>query len=129
MPADEPTLPSEVTPEVGLFDRFASACSRFVSRAPFFAICVIMVVVWLPSYFLFGDIENWQLVINTTTTIITFLLVALLQNGERRSDQATQHKLNAIANGLSDLLSAEGHDDDAKELDAAVGLEDRETST
>jgi low affinity Fe/Cu permease len=128
MPEDEPTLPTEVTPEVGLFDRFASACTRFVSRAPFFAICVAMVFLWLPSYFLFGDPDTWQLVINTATTIVTFLLVALLQNGERRSDQATQHKLNAIANGLSDLLAAAGHDADAEELNAAVGLEDRETS-
>lgn len=129
MPADEPTLPTEVTPEVGLFDRFASACSRFVSQAPFFAICVAIVIIWVPSYLIFRDVETWQLIINTATTIVTFLLVALLQNGERRSDQATQHKLNAIASGLSDLLSAGGHDEDAKELDAAVGLEDRETSS
>lgn len=129
MPADEPTLPTEVTPEVGLFDRFASASSRFVSQAPFFAICVAIVIIWVPSYLIFRDVETWQLIINTATTIVTFLLVALLQNGERRSDQATQHKLNAIATGLSDLLAAEGHDNDARELDAAVGLEDRETSS
>jgi low affinity Fe/Cu permease len=72
-------------------------------------------------------------VINTATTIVTFLLVALLQNTEARADEAVQHKLNAIADALADLmgeLSEEhvelrGHRD---ELTAAVGLEDRESS-
>lgn len=122
-------MPSEVTPEVGFFDRFAAVASRFVSRAWFFALCVTMIALWAPSYFLFGDVDTWQLVINTVTTIITFLLVALLQNAQQRSDQATQHKLNAIATGLADLLDQEDSTNRAAgELRAAVGLEDRESS-
>ena len=57
-----------------------------------------------PTYFLVGNFDTYQLIINTPTTIITFLLVALLQNTQKRSEQAIQHKLNAVANGLADLM-------------------------
>jgi Low affinity iron permease len=80
--------------------------------------------------------DKYQLEINTTTTIITFLLVALLQNSQTRDDQATQHKLNALADGLADLMthvSDRAGDDtlrrDIAELRAAVGLEDRESTS
>ena len=63
----------------GTFDRFAARASDFVSEAVFFLACVLLVVVWLPSYFVFRDVDTWQLVINTATTIVTFLLVALLR--------------------------------------------------
>lgn len=71
------------------------------------------------------------MIINTATTIITFLLVALLQNTQTRNDMATQHKLNAIADGLADLMKHVGQDDarvarDIRELRTAVGLEERE---
>jgi hypothetical protein len=56
----------------GTFDRFAAHASDFVSEAVFFLACVLLVVVWLPSYFVFRDIDTWQLVINTATTIVTF---------------------------------------------------------
>jgi low affinity Fe/Cu permease len=122
---------SEVSEQMSLFDRFADHASKVVSRAPFFAFCVLLVVVWLPSYFAFGSIDIWQLVINTITTIVTFLLVALLQNSQTRADQALQQKLNAIAEGLAELMAADkakglGHE--IKELRAAVGLEERESA-
>jgi low affinity Fe/Cu permease len=125
------TDPSDVSPTLTLFDRFADHASRVVSRAPFFAFCVLLVVVWLPSYFAFGNIDTWQLVINTITTIVTFLLVALLQNSQTRADQALQQKLNAIAEGLAKLMAADkakGLGREIKELRAAVGLEQRESA-
>lgn len=123
------TFPTEVDGNVGPFDRFADGASRFVSRAPFFAACVLLVIIWAPSYFLIKDLDTWQLVINTGTTIVTFLLVALLQNTQYRSDLALQQKLNAIAEALADLMDQwEDLDVDQDELRAAVGLEDRETS-
>ena len=77
--------------------------------------------------------QTYQLQINTLTTIVTFLLVALLQNTQTRADAAVQHKLNAIADALADFMSnaAESADSDElrqdlKELRAAVGLEERE---
>jgi hypothetical protein len=129
-------MPSEVSSRVGFFDRFAGAAALVASRALFFAFCVAMVVVWAPSYFLFGNVDTWQLVINTATTIITFLMVALLQNSQTRADQAVQHKLNALADGLADLMAHMSGDDhrrdlqkDLKELREAVGLENRESTS
>jgi Low affinity iron permease len=119
-----------------LFDRFAGRSADFVSRAPFFTFCVLLVVLWAPTYFLVGNFDTYQLLINTPTTIITFLLVALLQNTQKRSEQALQHKLDAVADGLGDLMEHFAANDDperraAKEdlagdiedLRAAVGLE------
>ncbi|MFD4957670.1 low affinity iron permease family protein [Microbacterium sp. NPDC058389] len=115
--------------ELGWFDRFATAASKFVSRAWFFACCVLLVVVWAPSILIFRDLDTWQLIINTLTTIVTFLLVALLQNTQERADAATQDKLNAIADSLSHLMSAQGLEREAAELRDAVGLEKRESSS
>jgi low affinity Fe/Cu permease len=121
-------MPSDVDSTVGWFDRFASSAAKLVSRAWFFAFCLLLVVVWAPSIVLLHSISVWQLLINTATTIITFLLVALLQNTQERSDNAIQGKLNAIADALSDFMTAQGLDKDAAELRSAVGLEDRESS-
>jgi low affinity Fe/Cu permease len=130
-------LPSSVSDQLGLFDRFATAVGRLVSRAPFFAAAVAIVVAWLiegavlvatkgPSAFL--D-QTYQLQINTVTTVITFLLVALLQNTQARDNIAIQDKLNAVAEGLSELMDhvqSEEKDqmrDAIRELRDAVGLE------
>lgn len=133
---NEEDMPSSVTGEVSFFDKFASAASKFASRPWFFAICVSLVLIWAPSYFLIQDVDTWQLIINTATTIVTFLMVALLQNSQRRSDEATQHKLNAIADGLADFMESMAHDsaksadlrEDLQELRRAVGLEHRESA-
>jgi hypothetical protein len=112
----------------GTFDRFAARASDFVSEAVFFLACVLLVVVWLPSYFVFGDIDTWQLVINTATTIVTFLLVALLQNSQRRNELAMNAKLDALADGLADLMEGIAPQNaklqsDMRELRTAVGIE------
>ena len=127
-------MPSDVSQRVGVFDRFAGHASQLVARASFFSFCVVLVVLWLPTYFVLGSVDTWQLIINTVTTIITFLMVALLQNSQTRSDQALQHKLNAIADALADLMSHQAGvpdtnlERDLKDLRAAVGLERRESS-
>lgn len=138
-------LPSEVSSRVGFFDRFAGLAARLASRAPFFAFCLLLVVMWLiqgaalivskGGVHAFLDAQ-YQLEINTTTTIITFLMVALLQNSQTRTDQATQHKLNAIADGLADLMDHMASqypdsslDHDMMELRAAVGLETKESTS
>lgn len=132
-PQQQATLPSDVTENLSVFDRFATRASAFVSLPWFFLLCVVLVVLWAPSILLLGDIDTWQLIINTITTIVTFLLVALLQNTQKRADDAVQHKLNAIADGLSDLMGTltEEHPNlrrDRDELRDAVGLEDRESA-
>ena len=113
------------------FDRFAEASTDFVSRGVFFVACLLLVVVWVPSYFVFRNVDTWQLIINTATTIVTFLLVALLQNSARRSDRAIHHKLDALADGLADLMEHQVSGDaadlqhDIDDLKQAVGLERR----
>ena len=76
----------------GYFDRFAQRSAELVSKAPFFTLCVLLVIVWAPTIVLV-NFDTWQLLINTPTTIITFLLVALLQNTQRLGEQAIQKKL------------------------------------
>lgn len=125
-------LPSQVQGRPSLFDRFATKAEAFVSKAWFFALCVLLVLLWAPSILLFQNLDTWQLVINTATTIITFLLVALLQNTQRRANDAVQHKLNAVALGQAALLD-ENADRAAiqrarDELLTAVGLENNEHS-
>lgn len=125
--------PSDVSGRIGIFDRFATAASNVASRAVFFVLCLALVGLWAPSILLLHDVDTWQLIINTATTIITFLMVALLQNTQTRSDHAVQHKLNAIADAIATLMSHEGGNrdglhDDVSELRKAVGLEERESS-
>jgi low affinity Fe/Cu permease len=114
-----------------VFDRFAWSTANFVSRAPFFAFCMALVIAWVPSYPLVRNFDTWQLLINTPTTILTFLLVAVLQNSQRRTEQALQDKLDALADGMADLmehfLPSEGDKDedlamDVRSLRQAVGL-------
>lgn len=112
----------------GTFDRFATATDKWTSKAWFFLACVLLVLIWAPSYLLVKDIDTWQLLINTPTTVITFLLVALQANTSKRADAAAQEKLNAIADGLADMMEDLDITRHARDLREAVGLEDRETS-
>ncbi|MGH3426619.1 MAG: low affinity iron permease family protein, partial [Mycobacteriales bacterium] len=93
----------------------------------------LIVVIWVPSFFVIGSLDTWQLIINTATTIVTFLMVSLLQNTQSRADAAVQDKLNAIARGLSDLMHvSKKHNPELEkalnELHAAIGVEDREST-
>jgi hypothetical protein len=131
---DPPIMPSDVSTRVGFFDRFAGWASGIVGRAAFFTFCVVLVVLWAPTILILREVDTWQLIINTVTTIITFLMVALLENTHTRSDRAIQHKLNAIADGLADLMEHVSANDgdrsdlasDLSELRLAVGLETHE---
>jgi low affinity Fe/Cu permease len=111
--------------ERSAFDRFAERLARFVAHPLFFVGCVLSIVVWAASGPLAGYSSRWQLVINTGTTIITFLMVALLQNAQRRDEMAVHRKLDAIADALADFMdkSELELDEDVKELEEAVWLE------
>src|SRR3954447_22525561 len=115
------------------FDRFVEAAHAQVSRAPFFLLCVAVILGWLVSYPLFADPKAWQVVIHTITSVTTLLLVALLENAGRRDARAAQEKLSTLAGALADLMDSRGADDPqlkerAAELREAVGIEER-TST
>lgn len=112
------------------FDRFVESAYLRVSQAPFFFLCVGIVAVWLVSLPLWTDLKEWQTVIHTVASVVTLLLVVLLENASRRAEEASQEKLNVIATALAELMDSEAHNDcnvrkAAKRLRDAVGLEER----
>ena len=78
------------------YSRFAKAASRFSGRPRVFALAAALIAVWLVTGPLFGFSDTWQLVINTGTTIITFLMVFLIQNTQNRDTEAIQVKLDEL---------------------------------
>lgn len=78
------------------FTSVAGAAARWAGRPGTFAACLALVIFWASTGPLFGFSDTWQLVINTTTTIVTFLMVFLIQNTQNRDNAALQAKLDAI---------------------------------
>lgn len=78
------------------FAEFATAISRAAGTPYAFLLCVLAVLVWAAAGPLFHFSEGWQLVINTGTTIITFLMVFLIQNSQNRDGLALQTKLDEL---------------------------------
>jgi low affinity Fe/Cu permease len=117
--------------EQSWFERFVEQANHVVSRAPFFYVCVAIVFAWLVSVPLWTDLKEWQATIHTISSVFALLLLVLLENAGRRSEEAAQEKLNVIAEALSDLMAARAHQDDPELADAArrlrdaVGLEER----
>jgi low affinity Fe/Cu permease len=86
------------------FDRFADRAANFVASPIFFVACCLLVITWAPSIALIRNVDTWQLIINTATTIITFLMVALLQNDQHRFEAATNARLQEIIDKLEGAL-------------------------
>lgn len=78
------------------YSRFARAASHFCGRPRVFTLAVGIIVLWLATGPLFSWSDTWQLVINTGTTIITFLMVFLIQNTQNRDTEAIQVKLDEL---------------------------------
>jgi low affinity Fe/Cu permease len=78
------------------FTRFANATAKFTGRPIAFVTCISLVVLWAVTGPLFGFSDTWQLVINTSTTIVTFLMVFLIQNTQNRDNAALQAKLDEL---------------------------------
>jgi low affinity Fe/Cu permease len=83
-------------PRTRLFADIAQWTSREAGRAPMFALAVLVIVTWAVSGPFFGFSDTWQLVINTGTTIVTFLMVFLIQNSQNRDAAAIQVKLDEL---------------------------------
>ncbi len=130
MTDEHPTAPVDVTEQRTWFDRAADCTSHIVARPGFFLVSLAFVFLWVvvgpPLAFSHGWVDAFELVV----AMITFLMVALLQNGGWRADKATQRKLNAIAAALAELMEKSDVDQEhVRQLSAAVGLEKRESST
>ena len=78
------------------FGQIAETVSHAAGHAVAFIICCIVVIVWAGSGPAFGFSDTWQLVINTGTTIVTFLMVFLIQNTQNRDSAAIQAKLDEL---------------------------------
>ena len=78
------------------FRQVARRISDFLGTASVFWIAVAMIVVWAATGPLFGFSDTWQLIINTTTTVITFLMVFIIQNTQNRDSKAIHLKLDEL---------------------------------
>jgi low affinity Fe/Cu permease len=113
------------------FEKFVEVSTKLISRAPFFAVVVAVVVVWAASYSLWPSTTKWELAIHTFGGVLSLLLLVLLENAGRRNTEAMQEKLNVLAEALAALMEAQLTDDShelreaIEDLREAVGLEER----
>ena len=112
--------------KLSFFARFAKTTSRLTGRPMAFMLAFSVVVAWALSGPLFGFSDTWQLVINTSTTIITFLMVFLIQHTQNRDTEALQVKMDELIrategahNALLDLEELE--EEDLDRIRAAYG--------
>ncbi|AJP71025.1 low affinity iron permease family protein [Sphingomonas hengshuiensis] len=83
-----------------LFERLAQLVAGWAGRPPAFGIAFAVIIGWGVSGPVFGWSDTWQLVINTGTTIVTFLMVFLIQNAQNRDAAAIQAKLDEVIRAL-----------------------------
>ncbi len=130
MSAQTPTKPSDVTEERTWFDTLADALSNAVAKAPFFLVCTAFILLWATTGPLVDFSHKWVDAIVIAAALVTFFMVALLENEAWRANKATQRKLNAIASALAEVMEdADINPEHVRQLNAAVGLEKRESAS
>ena len=112
------------------FEKFVELSTKVISRAPFFAVCVAVVVIWAVSYPMWKTTTKWELAIHTFTAVLSLLLLVLLENAGRRNNESMQEKLNVLAEALAAQMVSRAADDPdlveaVEKLREAVGLEER----
>ena len=118
-----------------VFRKFAHAIANIVGAAGTFIVAVLVILIWAATGPIFGFSDTWQLVINTGTTIITFLMVFLIQNSQNRDARAIHLKLDellrAVGGARTSMVNLESLSDakllelqhEFERLQAAYGIE------
>jgi low affinity Fe/Cu permease len=88
------------------FEKTANVISTAMGRPLTFIVCVGLVLLWAGTGPMFHFSDTWQLVINTGTTIVTFLMVFLIQNSQNRQGQAIQAKLDELIRAVNDAQNS-----------------------
>src|SRR5207249_4947691 len=109
------------------FSRFARWAALLLGNPVAFMVAVVIIVIWAMTGPLFHFSDTWQLIINTSTTIVTFLMVFLIQNTQNRDSEAIQLKLDelirAVEGAYNGLLAIEElTDDDLNRMRALYGI-------
>ena len=113
------------------FEKFVDLSTTLISRAPFFAVVVAVVIIWAVSFPLWTSLTKWELAIHTFGGVLSLLLLVLLENAGRRNTEAIQEKLNVLAEAMAAFMESQLEDDDDELREAvdnlreAVGLEAR----
>jgi low affinity Fe/Cu permease len=112
------------------FEKFVEAANQLVSRGPFFMVIVVALVLWAASYPFWSSTTKWELALHTGSAILSLILLVLLENAGRRSQESIQEKLNVVAEALADLMTSSAADDpeleeSVEKLREAIALEER----
>lgn len=106
-------------PKQDFFTKFTSAVSTIIGRPWVFSAALGLLILWAASGPFLGFSDTWQLVINTSTTIITFLMVFIIQNTQNRDNLAINIKLDTLMkkHGITDEDLVEAEDESDKKLE------------
>lgn len=111
------------------FTKFTSETSAMLGRPWIFVIALGALILWAASGPLLGFSDTWQLIINTSTTIITFLMVFIIQNTQNRDNLAMNIKLDAMMRkmGITEKNIVQAEDKSDKKLEAAIKKQQRKS--